>query len=1132
VDNVPPNAPSIDSSSYQTNAFNITISGRIIRRTLDRMGDITIQARNITKNDEPVFVKVPYGTSNWSLALSDLFEGENNIEITALDEFANASDAVAVKVWVDSIPPDINSPLVSNINIAKATILWNTTEAAIGGVKLRSDYGMQEFKELQPHLLKLEHTIEVGRSRQFYYNSQTLEKCSGPDMTAYYEKYNPQVHADKYSSSALCPDTLYQVDIYTRDALDNFNEIIGTLEFRTLPLTQQTVGEEEYPDADGDGIPDYIEWSNDYPDLDPFDANDALLDFDNDGISNIEEYLAGTDMYDPFDSLPVPNAGVDQTLYPGIVHLSAEASNFNDLQEREIVYSWKIESAPGATVATQFPQIFNNTAKKAFFAARTAGDYVVTLSLSNQRGASPKEDSLKVTILNIPPIADAGENSFGRVHTEVSLDGRHSKDANGDELAYRWVQIRGPSLSVFPADSGYGMFKTTSALAYFKTDKVGEYAFELFVTEKESERKSAKARVTIQVNSENDIFPTAYAGDDFMAVTNTWITLDGGFSKGRSAKTDLSYTWNLITPNLYGVAERCAGIAVAGQEAHLEWENNQSRFQRFPRLKLKEPGTYAFNLQIEETETGLRALPACVKVLVERPNSASPVANPKNDGAPQAVKTLISSSQSRISFSLGQADLPDYNTIRTPVNYEVQLSGNDSFKESGDTNVCHNDSGYWSEGLCPLPTDCLKLEKTPFPYEWQQIAGEAVALKPVYYDCSVVRFAPIMPGIYSFDLTISTKDSQGYTKKSLPQRINVVANDYNTETPQLLYPNPETGVLTAVTNRFVPYVKAGQNTVVQEGTVLLPTPECIDEDLVSSSIKTDDENFFEYVYPENELKSCPELTGLSCLWEQKSGPSALLSSPTTCTPQFNAKPGSYTFTIKAFDGYYYSLPDEVTIVAVPKGGSAPVAISNPPRSAIEGERVYLSGSSSVAAQKDFRYVWTQKQGLPVMLQDDRTRNPNFLARKRGTYSFSLQIEDDNGIFSLPTGFDVLVQRAESRIPDPAEEAVKEQQNFEIEGGGGGGGGCFIVTAATGSKNSWLVQYFQTFRDLVLNRFAAGRHLMGFYYRNSPPIAEYIAASPVLKSLTLLLLILTAILLNPLFWLLALLWCCRGFFYRF
>lgn len=64
--------------------------------------------------------------------------------------------------------------------------------------------------------------------------------------------------------------------------------------------------------------------------------------------------------------------------------------------------------------------------------------------------------------------------------------------------------------------------------------------------------------------------------------------------------------------------------------------------------------------------------------------------------------------------------------------------------------------------------------------------------------------------------------------------------------------------------------------------------------------------------------------------------------------------------------------------------------------------------------------------------------------------------------------------------------------------GGGGGGCFIATAAYGSYLDPHVMVLRHFRDDVLLKSEVGTAFVKFYYKHSPPIADFIAKHDFLR----------------------------------
>ena len=70
-------------------------------------------------------------------------------------------------------------------------------------------------------------------------------------------------------------------------------------------------------------------------------------------------------------------------------------------------------------------------------------------------------------------------------------------------------------------------------------------------------------------------------------------------------------------------------------------------------------------------------------------------------------------------------------------------------------------------------------------------------------------------------------------------------------------------------------------------------------------------------------------------------------------------------------------------------------------------------------------------------------------------------------------------------------------------------GCFIATAVTGASDSKPVETLRRFRDVVLMANPSGQRIAAFYYRHSPPLADVIARSAILRLLAAITLVFPA-----------------------
>jgi hypothetical protein len=72
-------------------------------------------------------------------------------------------------------------------------------------------------------------------------------------------------------------------------------------------------------------------------------------------------------------------------------------------------------------------------------------------------------------------------------------------------------------------------------------------------------------------------------------------------------------------------------------------------------------------------------------------------------------------------------------------------------------------------------------------------------------------------------------------------------------------------------------------------------------------------------------------------------------------------------------------------------------------------------------------------------------------------------------------------------------------------------GCFIATAAYGTPTAEQIDVLREFRDVVLLKSTVGSQFVALYYQLSPPIADFIARSDLLRTLV------RELLVDPIVW---------------
>ncbi|MCR4292396.1 MAG: PKD domain-containing protein [Candidatus Kuenenia sp.] len=94
------------------------------------------------------------------------------------------------------------------------------------------------------------------------------------------------------------------------------------------------------------------------------------------------------------------------------------------------------------------------------------------------------DPSAQTEDVNLPPLADAGDNQAVKAGNLVKLDGSRSTDLDGDQISYMWA------FESMPADSRVRLSDSETATPSFVPDTIGTYIIKMTVSDGKDESSS------------------------------------------------------------------------------------------------------------------------------------------------------------------------------------------------------------------------------------------------------------------------------------------------------------------------------------------------------------------------------------------------------------------------------------------------------------------------------------------------------------------------------------------------------------------------------------------------------------------------------------------------------------------
>ncbi len=647
---------------------------------------------------------------------------------------------------------------------------------------------------------------------------------------------------------------------------------------------------------------------------------------------------------------PSANAGANQTITLPTNQVSLDGSSSVASSGSISSYKWTQSSGPSTAGLSSSATAKTNATNL------VAGTYIFYLTVKDNNNATAFDSVIIVVkpAANIPPVANAGTSKTITLPlNSVSLDGSKSSDTDGTINSYSWAQVSGPSNAI--------LTNTSKSIAGAGSLVVGQYVFELTVTDNSG--ASSKAQIKVTVVAAATIPPSANAGaNQTITLPTNQVSLDGSSSVAPSGSIS-SYKWT-----------QSSGPSTAGLSSPTTAKTNATNLVA---------GTYIFYLTVKDNNNATAS--DSVIITVKPAANIPPVANAGSSVTitlPTNSVTLNGSNSTDAdgtisSYSWTKTAGPNTpgitgaNTVSASLTglivgqYTYQLTVTDNSGASASASVkvtvvaaatVPPSANAGANQTITLPTNQVSLDGSGSvapsgsisSYKWTQSSGPSTAGLSSSATAKT-NATNLVAGTYIFYLTV--KDNN-----------NATASD-----SVIIVVKPAANI--------PPVANAGSSV-----TITLPTNSVT----LDGSNSTDaDGTISSYSWTKTAGPNTPVITGANTV-------SASLTGLIV---------GQYTYQLTVTDnsGASSSVSVKITVVAAPN--ALPIAEAGPDQTiTAPTSSVNLDGSGSSDADGTIAdYNWTLVSGPgSITINNANTAKPSVIGLIPGTYVFQLTVTDNSG----------------------------------------------------------------------------------------------------------------------------------------